>query len=192
MSLVDSAKSGLSAAGGLIDKLPVIGDYRSKEMRREADKRLREAIARRLESYRRKLTSIERDLVSAGRLRSLPDMERAVGRLQLLIDRIRTAAYGYAPFFDLNKVREPELERLVAFDQTIGEKVGEINVRIDTLNAAIQSGEGYQKALDELMEALNALHADFDQRSQAMLGAAGESPMPDPSLDTLPAPDPNR
>ncbi len=197
MSLVDSAKSGLSAAGGLIDKLPVIGDYRSKEMRRDADKRLREAIARRLESYRRKLTSLERDLVSAGRLRSLPDMERAVGRLQLLIDRIRTAAYGYAPFFDLNKVREPELERLMAFDQAIGEKVDEINGRIDTLNAAMQSGEGYQKALDELMEALNVLHADFDQRSQAMLGAgmpsdAGDAVMPDPSLDSLPAPDPNR
>lgn len=197
MSLDDSAKSGMSAAGDLIDRLPVIGDYRAKEMRRETDKRLRETIARRLESSRRKLSSMERDLVSAGRLRALPDLERAVGRLQLLIDRIRTAAYGYAPFFDLNKVREPELERLVAFDQAIGEKVGDINDRIDTLNAAMQADEGYQKALDELLEALNGLHADFDQRSQAMHGAAapidmGEEPMPEPISEPLPAPDPNR
>ncbi|MBX7236613.1 MAG: hypothetical protein K1X65_19685 [Caldilineales bacterium] len=189
MSLADSAKSGLTAAGGLLDKLPVIGAYRAKEMRREADKRLRETVARRLESYRRKLTGMERDLVSAGRLRSLPDLERAVGRLQLLIDRIRTAAYGYAPFFDLNKVREPELERLIGFDQAIGEKVDEINTRIEALNAAMQTGEGHQKALDELMDALNALHADFDQRSQAMIGAAVSPAMPDPSLDALPSPD---
>jgi hypothetical protein len=189
MSLADSAKSGLNAAGGLLDKLPVIGAYRAKEMRREADKRLRESVARRLESYRRKLTGMERDLVSAGRLRSLPDLERAVGRLQLLIDRVRSAAYGYAPFFDLNKVREPELERLISFDQAIGEKVGEINSRIETLNAAMQAGEGHQQALNELMDALNALHADFDQRSQAMIGAAGDPAMPDPSLDALPSPD---
>ncbi|MCS7040097.1 MAG: FCD domain-containing protein, partial [Caldilineales bacterium] len=44
MSLTDHARAGLSAAGGLLDRLPVIGDYRSKEKRREADRRLREAI----------------------------------------------------------------------------------------------------------------------------------------------------
>ena len=117
-SIVNRAKAGIdtvgSKVGGLMDSLPVIGDYRSKEMRREADKRLREGIAKLLETYRSKLTGLERDLVNAGRLRDLPGLERAVGRLQLLIDKIRTAAYGYAPFFDLDKVREPELERLAA------------------------------------------------------------------------------
>ena len=47
-SIVNRAKSGIdtvgSKVGGLMDSLPVIGDYRSKEMRREADKRLREML----------------------------------------------------------------------------------------------------------------------------------------------------
>ena len=86
-------------------RLPGIKGYREKDMRREADKQVRDALARRLESRRRKMTGLQDDLLAAGGLLWLDDVERLVGRLQLLIDRIKTASYGYAPFFGLKRSR---------------------------------------------------------------------------------------
>ena len=118
MSLYDRAQEGMTKIEGAITGLPVVKDYRAKEMRRDADRRLRERISQELENYRRKLSALQLDMVSSGNLRVLPEMERAVGRLQLLIDRIRTAAYGYAPFFDIEEIREvrAELAREAHYD----------------------------------------------------------------------------
>lgn len=148
--------------------LPIIGSYRAKELRREADKRLREQIARRLDSHRRKLTGLQRDLVSAGKLKMLPDLERAVGRLQLLIDSIRTAAYGYAPFFDLERVREEQLDRLMTFDRELADRVPQLQPRIDALAASARSGEGFDVALETLMTELSDLQDLFTQRRQSI------------------------
>jgi len=64
-------------------------------MRRSVDKQLRDSLARRLEARRRKVTALQNDLLTGGGILYMDDMERVVGRLQLLIDRIKTASYGY-------------------------------------------------------------------------------------------------
>jgi len=171
MTLLDKAKAGMSSIERTVSGLPVIRDYREKELRRAADRRIRQKMARRLESYRRKLTTTQLDLVSAGQLRSLPELERAVGRLQLLIDRIKTAASGYAGFFDAEQIREDELQQIVNFDTAISETIPEINEAINALNQAVQSGEGYTEALDALMNKLAELHEQFDQRQDAINAA---------------------
>jgi len=168
MDIYDQAQQGMTQLEGMVSGLPVISDYRSKEMRRDADKKLRESIAATLENERRKLTGLQRDLVTAGRLRDLPEMERAVGRLQLLIDRIRTAAYGYAPFYDAQEIREAELDRLIAFDQQMASQIVILNERINILAATVDSGEGFDAALDALMNDLTLLHEQFDQREQVI------------------------
>lgn len=171
MTLLDKARADMGAVERTISGLPIVRDYREKELRREADRRLRQRLARRLESSRRKLTSLQRDLVTAGQLRSLPEMERAVGRIQLLIDRIKTAASGYAGFFDAEKVREEELQQIIDFDESIAQRIPKINEHIDALNQAVQTGEGYDEALDALMNTLNELHDQFDQRQDAIAAA---------------------
>lgn len=172
MTLLDKAKAGMGSIERTISGLPVLRDYREKELRREADRRLRQRIARRLESSRRKLTGLQRDLVTAGQLHTLPELERAVGRIQLLIDRIKTAASGYAGFFDAEKVREDELREIINFDEAISQRIPEINAHIDALNQAIQTGEGYDEALTTLMNTLNELHEQFDQRQEAINAAS--------------------
>jgi len=168
MDIYDQAQQGMTQLEGMVSGLPVISDYRSKEMRRDADKKLRESMAATLETERRKLTGLQRDLVTAGRLRDLPEMERAVGRLQLLIDRIRTAAYGYAPFYDAQEIREPELDRLIAFDQQMASQIVIINERINILATALASGEGFDAALDALLSDLSLLHEQFAEREQVI------------------------
>ena len=112
MDPVQNAKDEMGGLEKAIAGLPGIKGYREKELRREADKQVRDNLARHLESRRRKLTSLQSDLLGAGGLDWMDDMERVVGRLQLFIDRVKTASYGYAPLFGLNRVNEDDLDRL--------------------------------------------------------------------------------
>ena len=96
--------------------------------------------------------------------------------MQLLIDRVRTAASGYAPFFDIHPVREGELEQLQQFDEDIANQVPAINDHINAINAAIHSGAGFDEALDGLLSALDELHKQFDRRTQIIHGVADIPP----------------
>ena len=168
MDLYDQAQQGMTQLEGIVSGLPVISDYRNKELRRDADKKLRQRIANILENDRRKLTGLQRDMTMAGRLHVLPEMERVVGRLQLLIDRIRTAAYGYAPFYDAQEIREEELDQLIDFDQQMADQITIIGERVDTLAATTQDDEAFDDTLSALMDDLVLLHEQFDQREQVI------------------------
>ncbi|NOX60726.1 MAG: hypothetical protein GXP42_02065 [Chloroflexi bacterium] len=168
MDLYERAAEGMTKVESFVSNLPVIKDYRNKEMRRDADKRLREFIAEALERSRRRLTAAQLDLVRAGNLQALPKVEQAVGRLQLLIDRIRTAGYGYAPFFDIDEVREAELDKLAEFDRQIGQKAEVIGQQTEALALKIRSEEPFDEALDAFMDELAALHQRFDSREQLL------------------------
>jgi len=166
--VMNKAQEGLDTTTSFLSGLPVIGDYQNKERRREVDRRLREEIARSLEASRKRIIEIERMLLHKGKLTDLPYVDVAANRLQTLIDRIRTAASGYAGFFDMETIREPELEKLQQFDQGIAATVPEINARIDTIQEAVQSGEDYSQALVDLINELDDLGERLDHRKEAI------------------------
>jgi len=149
-------------------KLPGIQGYREKEMRREADKRLRGSLARRLGTQRRRLSSLQLDLLKAGGLMWMDDLDRAVGKLQLLIDRINRASYGYAPFFDLERIKEEQLDRLTQFDEVLFQRVPEVAAGVDGVAAAVAANEGIGDALGSLSMVLVELNEQFGQRSEAI------------------------
>lgn len=171
MDPVEQAKSEMGSIEKFVAKLPGIKGYREKEMRRDADKQVRESLARRLESRRRKLTALQSDLLSAGGLLWMDDAERVVGRLQLLIDRIKTAAYGYAPLWALNRVKEDDLDRLLAFDQALFDEVARLDEAIAGLEAAVQANDGIKDALLEVGDLLNALNETFGRRTDIIQNA---------------------
>ncbi len=171
MDPVEQAKSEMGSFERAISKLPGIKGYREKELRRDADKQVRDTLARRLEARRRKLTGLQSDLLAAGGLLWIDDVERVVGRLQLLIDRIKTASYGYAPLWALNRVKEDDLDRLIAFDQALFDDVARLDEAIEGLAAAIQANEGIKGALQEVGDLLNALNETFGRRSEVIQNA---------------------
>lgn len=173
MDPVEQAKAEMGGLEKFVAKLPGIKGYREKELRRDADKQVRDSLARRLESRRRKLTALQSDLLSSGGLLWMDDVERVVGRLQLLIDRIKTASYGYAPLWGLNKVKEDDLDRLIAFDQALFDEVGRLDAAIDGLESAIQANTGIKDALLEVGDLLNALNETFGRRSDVVQNATG-------------------
>ncbi|MGQ9489827.1 MAG: hypothetical protein ACUVR4_04365 [Anaerolineae bacterium] len=172
MDPVEQAKSEMGSFERAVFGLPGIKGYREKELRRKADKQVRDTLARRLESRRRKLTGLQGDLLAAGGLLWMDDVERIVGRLQLLIDRIKTASYGYAPLWGLNKVKEDDLDRLIAFDQALIDEVAQLDEAIDALEDAVKANEGLKEALAAVGDLLAGLNETFTRRSDVIQNSA--------------------
>src|SRR5215213_11405727 len=116
---VDFAKSQMGAIERLLKGLPGISGYVDKELRRDADKRVREGLVQTLEHSKSELMDIQNRLLSSGGLLYMDDVDQAVVKLQTLIDRIKTASYGYAGLFDAVRIREEQLDALHHFDQAL-------------------------------------------------------------------------
>lgn len=151
--------------------IPGYKGYKDKEVRREADKLLRLQVARGLEEQRRRLNNVQLQLTNAGRLGVLVTLDRALMRLQLLIDRIKTASYGYAGLFDAVKVREKELDALYSFDAALLDSVDKVRALIDVV-AAAKNDEDVTKAGNALIEALEEINTTFSKRQDVILEVA--------------------
>lgn len=172
MDPVQSAKDEMGGIESFFAKLPGIKGYREKEIRRDADKQVRDNLARRLESRRRKLTALQGDLLDSGGLLWMDDVERVVGRLQLFIDRIKTASYGYAPLWGINRVKEEDLDRLVAFDQDLYGQLGPLDEAIGKLEQAVQANEGIKEALRSTGDLLAGMNETFNRRAEVIQNAS--------------------
>ncbi len=170
MDPIGKAKSQMGAIEGLLSKLPGIKGYREKELRRDADKQLRDTLARELAERRTKITALQSDLLAAGGLLWMDDLEKAVGRLQLLIDRIKTAAYGYAGFFDAQRVKENELDKLAQFDQALFEDLPRLDTAIESLGKAVEANEGIKEAATAIGNILARMNETFGKRLDVVRG----------------------
>lgn len=155
----------------LVARIPGYKGYKEKELRREADKLLRTHLANRFDEARRHLLGIMEQLTSAGRLEETAALQRANLKLQLLVDRLRTATYGYAGWFDAIKIEQEELDRLYAFDSTLASGVERVNELVGTIGGLADRGESTAAEARALSSVLEELNDTFGRRSEAISGA---------------------
>lgn len=167
--LTEKVQSSMSKFEELTSRIPGYAGYKRKEQRREADKLLRLYVARQYEGQLSRLNEVEEMLASQGDLKAILPLERAVMKLQLLIDRIKTASYGYAGLLDAIKVDEEVLDKLYAFDQAMLDGVEQVSGLLDQLTEASQGKEGTSVAAGELVVALSGLNSTFSRRQDVIL-----------------------
>ena len=163
--------------GKLLGKLPGFNGYFDREQRRSADKLLREAVASRYEEQWRRVSALQRDLISQGGLAYVDDLEGAAIKLRQFIDRVRTASYGYAGFFDAVKIRSEALEKLYQYDLWMLSLVDEIGRAIDNVEASLGT-DGLPAAIRHLTSLAQASVEAFQKRSEVILGGAEEAGTP--------------
>ena len=172
--MVDIKGTIESSRGGtlenLINSIPGYKGYRDKELRRDADRIMRQFVATRLDEQRKRLAAFQLQLVGAGQLDLLDDLDRAVQKLQILIDRMKTATYGYAGFFDAVKVKEKELDALYAFDNAMLNEVAKIATSVDQVAAALATRQNVYEAIAACAAAAQEANQTFDHRSEVILG----------------------
>ena len=165
---VEKAKDNMGTIERLLKGLPIIRGYVDKELRREADYRLRQTIAGALESEKQRMYDLQKKLLKGGGLLYMDDLDNAVTRLQKLADRVKTASYGFAGLLDAVKIQEDQLNALHRFDVGLAARTYEVQQAVDALGSAIEQKSGIGDAIDSLTEKLGELNRLYDARHKAV------------------------
>lgn len=172
MDLREKVTEALGGLEQLVAKIPGYKGYKKKEMRREADKLLREHLARQFEEQRRRIADLQKQLISSKQVTLLDDLEGGVMKLQILIDRLKTASYGYAGFFDAVKVKEKQLDALYDFDNALVDEVPKVADAINKASEAIVAKEGAVEAIADLVNTIQGVNDTFSKRQDVILQAS--------------------
>ena len=166
--MVESERGGLER---ILDIIPGYRGYKEKEMRRQADRLLRDHLARGFEAERSRLGGVQTQLVDAGKLAAIVMLERANMRLQLLIDRVKVASYGYSGWFDAVRVREDELDALYSFDAKLAEELERLRGVLDVLAEASAKDEDVSDPANQLVALAGELNDTWSKRQDVIIGA---------------------
>src|SRR5258708_38762998 len=90
--------------------IPGFSGYVERQNRRDADKLVRDTVARRFEELYKRTSNIQTDLVSAGKIESVGDMEKAAIQIRPFIDKVGTAAGWDAGFVAAGKISQEWLD----------------------------------------------------------------------------------
>lgn len=172
--MFDKIESEQSALGKLASKIPGFSGYIEKGRRREADQMLREAVANRLEEVRIQLAGVHqtlsRDIIKA--IDHAEPMGQADTRLMGLIGKVRDAPQGYAGFFDAVKVKEDDLARVYAFDESMLAYADQAGADINAIEKAVDMDEDIAGAIRGLDGTLREANATFNSRGEILSGVA--------------------
>lgn len=155
-------------------RLPGFKGYLAKEARREADKMLRTDLGRRLDRQRSRLQQLGTKLAKKGEMDAVTSLEQVRMRLQTASDKIKTASYGYAGFFDAATVNEKELDALYDFDNSLMNEVEAIGTAVTTLTTA-DAGQPFDDALAAVGSGIEDLNAAWIKRQDVVTG--GTTPL---------------
>jgi hypothetical protein len=150
------------------DKIPGYSGYVAKERRRDIDKMHREHLADRLRAAKQPLSDLVRELSSSGRLFEVGPVDRVSKKIDHVENRVRFASYGYAGFFDVAKIEEPQLDAIYSFDLALVEKVETLERQARELGSKGATAEGLKGAAAELERAADDLNRTFDERGRAI------------------------
>lgn len=148
-------------------RIPGVRTYRDREHRRETDKRLREHLASRLQDVRSQLASTVLDVSQKGEFVYLEDLDRLSSRIQQVADTIRYANYGYAGIFDVEKIREEELDQLYAVDLSLMDDLDGIQSKVGAISVQTPP-EGWKTTVKETFHLLDNLGKKFRERNDFM------------------------
>jgi len=155
----------------LISLVPGFSGYVKRENRRAADKLIREAVAKRFEELWKRISNLQADLVAAGKIEYVDDLEKAAIQMRTFIDKIRTAARGYAGVFDAVKINEKELEQLYSFDLAFFDLATEIGRGIDNVEASIGDEAALPAAIRNITSLGRQAVETFNRRSETITDA---------------------
>jgi len=166
----------VKSQAGLLEKIellvPGFHGYKEKEMRRESDKLIRNQIYQKLSDAEAQAKDIYRSLVNQGANDSWDDTDHLLARLDRIMERINHSEYGYSGFFDSTKVREPDLDRMMAYDIQLLQMANTVTTTMQALknsvdNSQLQEAKG---KVGDAMKSVDALENAYNGRKQIIVG----------------------
>ena len=166
------AKSQMRLSERIAAALPGFRGYKEKELRRESDKLIRNHLTLKLQKDKENVRSISQKITDKRYLDILPDIDRLVAKMDRITEKVNHASYGYSGFFDIVKIKEEHLDRMIAFDNQLLENVKILSDSIDALKAQLLGGD-YTNLKDKIQgvaDKFEVFEDTFDKRQEVILG----------------------
>jgi len=166
------AKSQMRLSERIAAALPGFRGYKEKELRRESDKLIRNNLTLKLSKDKDNVRGIAQRIADKRYLDVLPDIDRLTAKMDRITEKVNHASYGYSGFYDIVKIKEENLDRMITFDNQLLDEVDALTASIDDLKAQLLSGN-YSNLKDKIQaiaDKFELLEDTFDKREQVILG----------------------
>lgn len=151
----------------LIRKIPGVKGYLAKEDRRDSDKQLRDRLVALLVEAQTQFALVQKELIADTGFAYMEKTQSIDRKLQNFIDRVRTAARGYASLFDRDTIDEAALDRLYVFDNALFGYLDQISGQIDALKD-LSDRELIGENLRELESVVTDANDTFKKRDEVI------------------------
>ena len=153
----------------LLDLLPGFHGYRRKEFLREDDRIVRNYLVNILSEAIRVLEDVEaliidRDYPTADRL------EEVLRDLRKLTDEIRWAESGYSPHYNIVKVREEELKKIIEIDEGLISDVEGLKKFVEDMRNDAFMGNPIREKVAELYNTIYGIRQKWLKRIELIMG----------------------
>jgi len=170
----DKASKQMRLSERIAAALPGFRGYKEKELRRESDKLIRNHLYLKISQARNDLKTVFQKLSDRRSFDVLTDMDRLVARFDRVSEKVNHASYGYAGFFDIVKVEEGALDRMIDFDNQLVGSADKIVTEVSTFKSEV-SKQKFDKAKERvqtLSDTLEDFEETFDKRQEVILGVS--------------------
>ena len=152
----------------LASYIPGFSGYVERQNRRDADKLVRDTVARRFGELWTRASNLQKDLISAGKIQFVDDVEQAALQLRTFIDKISTAARGYAGFFDAVKINQKELEKLYNFDLAFFDLADQVSRGLDNVEASMGDDAALPAAIRNITTLARQAVETYNRRKETL------------------------
>lgn len=160
----------------IMTAIPGFRGYKEKELRRETDKLIRNHLHEKLEEAKGDLKGIYQMLVDNRIIETWVGMDRLIAKFDRVSEKINHAFYGYTGFFDVIKIREDRLDRLIRFDFNLIDSVGKVASKVQKFKSEVTDRKFTEAKtrIQELMTTVDELEETFNKRKNAILNVIEE------------------
>jgi hypothetical protein len=170
--IYEKAKSEMRLYERILGALPGFRGYKEKELRRESDRLIRNHLYQRLSEARKDLKEVFQNLSDHRLQEVLTDMDRFIMRFDRVAEKINHASYGYAGFFNVVKIDEPKLDKMIEFDNGLFDAVAKIVDETTAFKKEVMSQNFGKVAahIENLNAMVEELEESFDGREGIIMG----------------------
>ena len=166
------AKSQMRLSERITAALPGFRGYKEKELRRESDKLVRNNLYLKLTKAKDNVKSISQKIADKRYMDVLTDIDRLNAKMDRITEKVNHASYGYAGFYDIVKIKEENLDRMITFDNQLLDEVNALTASIEDLKTQLLSNNfaNLKDKIQTIADKFELLEDTFDKREQVILG----------------------
>jgi len=166
------AKSQMRLSERIVAAIPGFRGYKEKELRRESDRLIRNHLYLKLSNAKATLKTISQKMADRRYFDVLTDMDRLLAKMDRVAEKVNHASYGYTGFYDIVKVKEDSLDKMIDFDNQLVDGVNSLAAAVDAFKAELAGGEtkNMKDRIQSTTDLLDSFEDTFDKRDEAIKG----------------------